>query len=57
MNKSQCALQYEPPRLSRYGSFRELTLKADQGTDIAHSQGCEENAANGGNDSAMCIST
>ena len=57
MNESHGPSLYEPPRLSRYGSFRELTLKADQGIDIAHSQGCEENAANGGNDNAMCISS
>jgi hypothetical protein len=47
---------YQKPTLERFGTLRELTLKQDIGFDLAMSQGCEQNAANGGNDSAMCRS-
>ena len=50
------ASNYEAPRLVHFGSFGKLTLKQDVGVDLAMSEGCEENAANGGNDNAMCLS-
>ena len=46
---------YQRPTVERFGTLRELTLKQDAGFDLAMSQGCEENANAGGNDSAMCI--
>ena len=52
---TQGSQMYQRPTVERFGTLRELTLKQDAGFDLAMSQGCEENAAAGGNDNAMCI--
>lgn len=52
---------YEPPRVERLGTFRELTLdgKKDLGLDLAHDVAnlCERNADNGSTTNhARCLS-